>query len=117
MDSSSEKLSMTFDDREALRARLSKLEEQLAAKNQEIAQLQKSVRASEVAEPPVAISEFEDPLNPLVQRIAMILQADKCVIMILDKDSGDLVARPPAYGMSDGDVRMLRVKVTEGIAG
>src|SRR5437016_7513107 len=108
---------MSFDDREALRARLAQLERQMAAKNQEIAQLQKSVRASEVAETPVAISEFEDTLKRLVQRIAMILQADKCVIMVLDKDSGELVAQSPAYGMSEGDVRMLRVRVTDGIAG
>src|SRR5262249_46062199 len=108
---------MSFDDREALRARLAQLEKQLTAKNQEIEQLKTSVRASEVAETPVAISEFEDTLRRLVQRIAMILQAEKCVIMILDKDSGELVARTPAYGMSDGDVRSLRVKVTEGITG
>src|SRR5258708_2575862 len=108
---------MSLDDREALRARLAQLEEQLAAKNQEIAQLQKNVRASEVADTPVAVSEFEDTLKRLVQRIAMILQAEKCAIMILDKESGDLVARTPAFGMSESDVHMLRVKVTEGIAG
>jgi signal transduction histidine kinase len=108
---------MSLDDREALRARLSQLEEQLAAKNQEIVQLQKNARASEVAETPVAVSEFEDTLKRLVQRIAMILQAEKCAIMIVDKDSGDLVARTPAFGMSETDVHMLRVKVTEGIAG
>src|SRR5689334_20921276 len=101
MASFSENSSMSFDDLEALRARLAQLEQQLAAKNQEIAQLQKSARASEVAETPVAISEFEDTLKRLVQRIAMILQAEKCVIMVLDKDSGELVARNPAYGMSE----------------
>src|SRR5258708_24458618 len=108
---------MSFDDREVLRARLAQLEQQIVAKNQEIAQLQKNVRASEVAETPVAVSEFEDTLKRLVQRIAMILQAEKCAIMILDKESGDLVARTPAFGMSDCDVHMLRVKVPEGIAG
>src|SRR5438067_13896183 len=112
-----ENTSMSFDDREALRARLTQLEQQLVAKNQEIAQLQKSVRASEVAETPVAISEFEDTLKRLVQRIAMILQADKCVIMVLDKDSGELVAQSQAYGTSGGDVRMLRVRVTARVAG
>ena len=108
---------MSFDDREALRARLAQLEQQVAAKDREIEQLKKTARASEVAETPVAISEFEDTLKRLVQRIAMILQAEKCVIMVLDKDSGELVARNPAYGMSEGDVRSLRVKVTDGIAG
>src|SRR5262245_42874909 len=108
---------MSFDEREELRARLSHLEQELAAKNQEIARLQRGLKASEVTETPVAISEFEDTLKRLVQRIAMILQAEKCVIMILDKESGDLVGRTPAYGMSDADIKMLRVKVTHGVAG
>ncbi len=108
---------MSFDEREELRARLSQLEQELAAKNQEIARLQRGLKASEVTETPVALSEFEDTLKRLVQRIAMILQAEKCVIMILDKESGDLVGRSPAYGMSDSDIKVLRVKVNHGIAG
>src|SRR2546423_11624955 len=91
---------MTFDDREALQARISQLERELAVKNQEITQLRKT---SEGVDTPVALNEFEDTLRRLVQRIAMILQAEKCVILILDKDSGDLVARAPAYGMTEAD--------------
>jgi len=100
-----------------LQVRVAQLEQDIAAKNEEIARLQRGLKASEVAEPPVGVTEFQDTLKRLVQRIAMILQAEKCVIMILDRETGELVARPPAFGMGDNDVRMLRVRVTEGIAG
>jgi signal transduction histidine kinase len=108
---------MTFDECEALRARISQLEQELTQKNQEIAKLQRGIKASEVAEAPVAITEYEDTLKRLVQRVAMILQAEKCVIMILDRETGELVARPPAYGMSETDLRMFRVRINQGISG
>jgi len=107
---------MTFDDREALRARIAELERQLAAANQEIAKLQQGIRATEVAEAPLA-TESEDTLRRLVQKIAMILQAEKCVIMILDKETGDLVARSPAFGIGENDLKRMRVKLTQGISG
>src|SRR5204863_3718009 len=97
--------------------RISQMEQLTAAKDQEIARLQRGLRASEVTETPVALSEFEDTLKRLVQRIAMILQAEKCVIMILDKDTGELMGRSPAYGISEHDVKTIRIKVTEGVAG
>src|SRR5579872_4173873 len=122
---------MTLDDREALRARLAQCEKErqalggrlaqcekeLATANQMIAQLQRDQKASEVAGSAVAITEFEDTFKRLVQRVAMILQAEKCVIMTLDRDSGELIARNPAFGMTESDIKMLRVKATEGIAG
>src|SRR5262249_55534524 len=108
---------MTPDDRDDLRDQIARLKQELEAKNREIAQLQRASRASEVAEAPVALNEFEDTLRRLVQKIAMILQAEKCAIMILDKDTGDLVGRAPAFGMGDNDVKMLRVKINQGISG
>lgn len=115
---------MSIVDQEALQHRVAELEQriatleqQLAEKNQEIANLQRGLKASEVVEAPVAITEFEDTLKRLVQRIAMILQAEKCVIQILDKETGELVGRAPAFGISDNDLKLLRVKITEGVAG
>ncbi len=115
---------MSIVDQEALQHRITELEQriatleqQLAEKNQEIANLQRGLKASEVVEAPVAITEFEDTLKRLVQRIAMILQAEKCVIQILDKETGELVGRAPAFGISDNDLKLLRVKITEGVAG
>ncbi len=108
---------MTFDDREALRLRISQLEQELANRNQEIARLQRGIKASEVTETQVGITEFEDTLKRLVQRVSMILQAEKCVIMILDKEKGELVGRAPAFGMSENDLHMLRVKSNSGLVG
>src|SRR5438552_18834622 len=108
---------MTQDDRGDLRARTSQLEKQLAAANQKIAQLQRDRTASEVADGAVGITEFEDTLKRLVQRVAMILQAEKCAIMIRDRESGELIARNPAFGMTDADVQSLRIKIDEGVAG
>lgn len=111
-----ERLQLLEAELERSRARINRLEQELSGKNEEVARLQRGIRASEVTESPV-VTEFEDTLKRLVQRVAMILQAEKCVIMILDKESGDLVARQPAYGIGEADLRMLRVKVTHGVAG
>ncbi len=118
---------MTFDqtdDREALsrevgdlRARVGTLEQELAVRNQDIARLQRANRASDLGDEPVGITEYEDTLKRLVQRVAMILQAEKCSILINDKESGDLVARAPAFGITDSDLAILRVKLGEGVAG
>src|ERR1051326_5505475 len=62
----------------------------------------------------VPISEFEETLRRLVQRTAMIVQAEKCVIMVRDRDTGDLIARAPAFGMNDNEVRAFRVNVETG---
>lgn len=107
---------MTFDDRDALQKRVAELEQQLAAANLEIARLQRGIRATDIAEAPLA-TESEDTLRRLVQKIAMILQAEKCAIMIRDKESGDLVARAPAFGMAESDLQQFRVRVEEGLTG
>lgn len=111
-------------DNDGLRSRVGELQQELASKNhdialktEEIARLQRGLRASEVAEAPVSLSEFEDTLKRLVQRVAMILQAEKCAIMVLDRESGELVGRNPAYGISDADIKVFRVKITAGVTG
>ncbi|HLV81856.1 MAG TPA: ATP-binding protein, partial [Chthonomonadaceae bacterium] len=65
----------------------------------------------------VPITEFEETLRRLVQRTAMIVQAEKCVIMVRDKETGELVARAPAFGMSEKDVSAFRVQPDAGISG
>src|SRR5688500_6894046 len=42
------------------------------------------------------ISEADITLRRLVQRIAMILQAEKIVIMFFDREAGDLRGIPPS---------------------
>jgi len=94
---------------------LAELRKKLEAANEQIEKLQLANKASEVADPTIAISEFEDTLKRLVQRVAMILQAEKCVILIKDKDSGELTARNPAFGIVDSDVSKFRVSENHGV--
>lgn len=81
-------------------------------------ELERKVRsASEDQEPPAPITELEETLKRLNSRIAMILQAEKCVFMLFDKESGELVATKPALGLTDEEVKRFRVRATNGISG
>lgn len=66
---------------------------------------------------PTPLTELEETLKRLVARISMILQAEKCVFMLFDGDSGELVAAKPAVGLTDEQVKSFRVRATEGISG
>ena len=63
------------------------------------------------------IQEGDVTLRRLVQRIAMILQAEKIVIMFYDRESGDLVGIPPAYGVDEDRLLLFKVRATQGISG
>ncbi|HEV2473379.1 MAG TPA: histidine kinase dimerization/phospho-acceptor domain-containing protein, partial [Chthonomonadales bacterium] len=103
----------------ALRRRIESLEHELQELRQRNADLERvrAGSAQEIQDLSVPISEFEETLRRLVQRTAMIVQAEKCVIMVRERDSGDLVARSPAFGMTEEDVAMYRVAPGGSIAG
>ena len=63
------------------------------------------------------IQEGDVTLRRLVQRIAMILQAEKIVIMFYESEAGELIAIPPAYGLDDEKLAHFRVRATQGITG
>jgi len=71
------------------------------------------VVAAEVASP----ANYEATLRRLVRQIGAILQAEKVVFMLYDPEEGELRAYPPAYGISDEELRLLRVRATQGISG
>ncbi len=110
---------MAIDEVVPLRQRILALEADLAAARQKIAELEQARgnAAEGVGDPGVPISEFEETLKRLVQRIAMILQAEKCVIMIRDRETGDLFARSPAFGMTEDEIKTYRVHPDVGISG
>lgn len=66
---------------------------------------------------PPDLAELEETLKRLVARIKMILQAEKCVFMLYDEDTGELQAAKPAIGLTDEQVKMFRVPATQGISG
>lgn len=63
------------------------------------------------------IQEGEVTLRRLVQRIAMILQAEKIVIMFYDRESGELTAIPPAFGVEESKLDIFKVRATQGVSG
>lgn len=107
---------MTQDDREQLQKQLESLQQELAESRRKISELEQrtKVSSSDVGEIPVTISEFEDTLRRLVQRTAMIVQAEKCVVMVRDREAGCLVARLPAFGFSEEEVKAYRVMEGDG---
>jgi signal transduction histidine kinase len=108
---------MTGDPPDDWRERIHTLEQEIAALRQENARLQRANRASEVAETPVGPSEFEETLKRLVQRVSMILQAEKCAIMILDKENNELAAKSPAFGINESDLKSMRIGMDSGLPG
>ena len=71
------------------------------------------VVAAEVASP----TNYEATLRRLVRQIGAILQAEKVVFMLHDPEEGELRAYPPAYGLTDDEIRLLRLRATHGISG
>src|SRR5437588_2794264 len=81
-------------------------------------QEQDRVRATRAGvEEMTPLSEADVTLRRLVQRIAMILQAEKIVIMFFNREAGELTGIPPAYGVEEDRLQMFKVRATQGIAG
>lgn len=63
------------------------------------------------------INEADQTLRRLVQRIAMILQAEKIVIMFYDRETGELIGIPPSYGIEEDRLKIFRIRATHGLSG
>ncbi len=96
-------------------ARIKQLEEQALNKQSAIPSAPRPSVESGVDVTP--ISESDATLRRLVQRIAMILQAEKIVIMFYDREKGELIGIPPAYGVDEAQLNIFRVRATQGISG
>jgi two-component system phosphate regulon sensor histidine kinase PhoR len=99
---------------ERLRSRLAELERNKRMLEE---QLSATAVATEAPPPITTTSELQSTLRLFVKKVAMILQADKCVIMLYDRESGELRAQSPAFGLSDEEVRTFRVHATQGVTG
>ena len=91
----SDELQRLKEENEQLKARVAELEkrsEETAVTNQTTAEAQVDV---------APLQEADATLRRLVQRIAMILQAEKVVIMFYDRDMAELKAIPPAFGVEE----------------
>ncbi len=64
-----------------------------------------------------SIQEGDATLRRLVQRIAMILQAEKIVIMFYEREAGELIGIQPGYGVDDHTLEKFKIRATQGISG
>jgi GAF domain-containing protein len=64
-----------------------------------------------------SIAELEQTLQRLVRRVAMLIQAEKCVFLLHDRERDELVARPPALGFTPDQIKALHVPIDAGVSG
>jgi len=101
------------DENEKLRKQVRELQERV---NQ--LETDKNLPGSRSAENEVTpLSEADVTLRRLVHRIAMILQAEKIVIMFYDHESGELIGIPPALSVDEDHLRAFRVRASQGVSG
>jgi len=62
-------------------------------------------------------AELEQTLRRLLRRVAMMIQAEKCVFLLYDQGLDKLVARLPALGLTPEQVKWLRVPSDKGVSG
>lgn len=110
---------------DAQRRRLEELEARLREREARIRQLERPVPSPPPApanpefeaSPATSEPELEQTLKRLVTKIAMILQAQKCVFLLHDRRAGELFAHPPAFGLNDDELRALRLRDNQGLSG
>src|SRR5688572_14381104 len=79
------------DQYDRLKGEFDVLEARLKRTQQDYQDL-KSKTGEDVAPQPVTSpTEFEETLKRLVVRVAMILQAERCCFLLLERDTGELV--------------------------
>jgi PAS domain S-box-containing protein len=110
---------MTSDENvDTLKSRIQQLENDLAQRNQTINQLNEKLQtASQAGQASSELSEAEDMLRRMMTRTAMILQGSRCMAMIYDNDTNELVADSPAVGFDDLNLSNIRNPATVGISG
>lgn len=93
-----------------------------------VAELQRKIKAMEaqlstattMAEMPQVIvtkPKLHETLQRFVRKVAMITQAEKCVIMLYSPEDGELTVLPPALGLNAEQAKFFRVKGTQGVTG
>jgi two-component system phosphate regulon sensor histidine kinase PhoR len=106
------------DELNSLRQQLASAQKRIQELEAEKSQSQAPSRSgSETSVDVTPINEADVTLRRLVQRIAMILQAEKIVVMFYDPEQGELMGIPPSYGVEEEKLNLFRVRATQGISG
>jgi two-component system phosphate regulon sensor histidine kinase PhoR len=103
------------DENQRLRQQIDQLEQKLRQHetDKNLPANSRGAEAMDVA----PINEADVTLRRLVQRIAMILQAEKIVIMFYDRELGELQGIPPSYGVEEDKLKLFRVRANHGVSG
>src|ERR1044072_497222 len=108
---------------ELLRRQLEEAQKKSGAKQKKNEELKAKAESApmrpgvEAADPVAPINEADVTLRRLVQRIAMILQAGKILIMFHDRERGELIGIPPSYGVDEEHLTHFRVRASQGVSG
>ena len=102
--------------------RIRELEDEIISLRRRINELEtdKNLPSGARSEQPVDVTPIDQAdvtLRRLVQRIAMILQAEKILIMFHDREMGDLKGIPPSFGVEDEKLTAFKVRATHGVSG
>jgi two-component system phosphate regulon sensor histidine kinase PhoR len=62
-------------------------------------------------------AELEQTLRRVLRRVAMMIQAEKCLFLLHDRERNELVARPPTLGITPDRIRHLRLPTKTGLCG
>jgi len=101
-----------------VQAELQRLRADIARLEQARRELEAQLAGGQGESAPITTTaELRATLHRFLRQVGLILQAEKCVIMLYDEESGELVAQAPALGISDEETSKLRVPATQGIAG
>ena len=87
-----------------------------AAPDENVTGHARPVLASEDGSGLPSAAELEQTLQRLMRRVSMLVQAEKCVFLLHDRERAELVARPPALGFSREQLRALRLPLDQGVA-
>jgi len=66
----------------------------------------------EISTAVASIPRIEEALSQIVVSSGLILEAEKCVILLKDEGSGELVAQQPVLGLTEEEVQRARFKAT-----
>lgn len=64
-----------------------------------------------------SIPELQRTLEELVVSLGFILDADKCVFLLYNEATNELVAQQPVLGLTEEEVREFRLPATAGLSG
>ena len=96
-----------------LRRRIAELESTKKSLEQQVS----SSTIAEIAPPVTSAEELAQTLQTFVRRVAMILQAEKCAIMLYEPERNELVVQTPALKLTDAEIAACHIDVHRGISG